>query len=119
MSKIESAICLNCKLTGPIKFMNKNPEGEGYYCNVCYKKIAKVETTPKKEKDPLADHFTNQSLLAGEALEAHQWLTEHGIPMIEYSEDGKLESALGKYYILPLMSRLMMFELTQSGEPNE
>lgn len=118
MPKIESAVCLTCKLTGPIKFMNRDDEGVGYYCNVCYKKM--VKSPPKKlSDDPLADHFTNQSLLAGEAVEAHLWLTQHGIPMIEYSEDGKLENTLGKYFILPLNSRLMMFELTQTQPDNE
>ena len=115
--KLESQLCLNCKLSNAIKFMHKNDDGS-YYCNVCYGKLKKVQAPPKP-KDPLEDHFTNKELLYNEALEAHTWLTEHGIPMIEYSENGKLESALGKYFILPLTSRLMMFELNNDGKTDD
>ena len=117
MPKIESALCTNCRLSNAIKFM-KEMDGQ-YYCNICFKKLEKPKMIEKKAIDPLEAHFTNKELLFNEALEAHQWLTERGIPMIEYSEDGKLESKLGKYFILPLTSRLMMFELTNSGKADE
>jgi hypothetical protein len=107
--KIESARCIACKLPNAIKFMHKAEDQEGYYCNVCFKKV-KQPAVSLVPKDPLEAHLTNKELLYNEALETHQWLTEHGISMIQYSDDGKLEGPLGKFYILPLIDRLVLFE---------
>ena len=57
--------------------------------------------------------FLNE-LLAAEASELHEWLTEHGIKDREYSmSDGQLLDKEGRpYYLLPLIDRVILYGIS-------